>query len=98
MTPDANPFLTAHLVVAEDEHRHPPDADDLWNESYYADFVQRGRDLRRLVAPRAVPKSPRGLVDDLHRRHRPQRGQLGQLHGPGSCRYGVGGGGRSHPN
>jgi hypothetical protein len=29
-----------HLVSPEDEQRHPPDADDLWNESYYADFVQ----------------------------------------------------------
>jgi hypothetical protein len=29
----------AHLVVETDEARHTPDADDLWNESYYADFV-----------------------------------------------------------
>jgi hypothetical protein len=31
--------MTAHEVDPEDERRHPPDADDLWNESYYADFV-----------------------------------------------------------
>jgi hypothetical protein len=29
----------AHVVSPDDEQRHPPDADDLWNESYYADFV-----------------------------------------------------------
>jgi len=34
-----NAFLTAHVVDPGDERRHPPDADDLWNESYYADFV-----------------------------------------------------------
>jgi hypothetical protein len=28
-----------HIVEAADESRHPPDPDDLWNESYYADFV-----------------------------------------------------------
>jgi hypothetical protein len=28
-----------HLVSPSDEQRHPPDLDDLWNESYYADFV-----------------------------------------------------------
>jgi hypothetical protein len=32
-------FLTPHVVEPGDEHRHPPDADELWNESYYADFV-----------------------------------------------------------
>jgi hypothetical protein len=30
---------TSHAVSPVDEHRHPPDADDLWNESYYFDFV-----------------------------------------------------------
>ena len=30
----------AHIVAPDDERRHPPDADDLWNESYYADFVR----------------------------------------------------------
>jgi hypothetical protein len=28
-----------HIVEAADESRHQPDPDDLWNESYYADFV-----------------------------------------------------------
>jgi hypothetical protein len=28
-----------HVVSPGDEQRHTPDADDLWNESYYADFV-----------------------------------------------------------
>jgi hypothetical protein len=31
--------MSAHEVVDTDESRHTPDADDLWNESYYADFV-----------------------------------------------------------
>jgi hypothetical protein len=31
--------MADHPVEAGDELRHPPDADDLWNESYYADFV-----------------------------------------------------------
>ncbi len=29
-----------HTVVPSDETRHTPDPDDLWNESYYCDFVQ----------------------------------------------------------
>jgi hypothetical protein len=29
----------AHVVSPDDEQRHQPDAEDLWNESYYADFV-----------------------------------------------------------
>ena len=29
-----------HTVLPSDEGRHPPDAEDLWNESYYCDFVQ----------------------------------------------------------
>jgi hypothetical protein len=28
-----------HVVSADDEARHEPDTEDLWNESYYADFV-----------------------------------------------------------
>jgi hypothetical protein len=31
--------VTDHHVDPTDEGRHTPDADDLWNESYYADFV-----------------------------------------------------------
>jgi len=29
-----------HIVDPDDEQRHQPDAESLWNESYYADFVQ----------------------------------------------------------
>ena len=29
-------------VQPADEARHTPDAEDLWNESYYCDFVQDG--------------------------------------------------------
>ncbi|HVT41340.1 MAG TPA: hypothetical protein VHD39_00045, partial [Acidimicrobiales bacterium] len=29
----------AHEVLPSDEGRHTPDAEDLWNESYYCDFV-----------------------------------------------------------
>jgi hypothetical protein len=29
----------AHEVLPSDEGRHEPDAEDLWNESYYCDFV-----------------------------------------------------------
>jgi hypothetical protein len=29
----------AHVVLPSDEARHTPESDDLWNESYYADFV-----------------------------------------------------------
>ncbi len=32
-------MTAAHVVSPDDEQRHPPDAEDLWNESYYADFV-----------------------------------------------------------
>jgi hypothetical protein len=30
---------TQHAVLPSDEARHTPDTDDLWNESYYCDFV-----------------------------------------------------------
>ena len=33
------PVTAAHVVSPDDEQRHPPEAEDLWNESYYADFV-----------------------------------------------------------
>lgn len=33
------PDLAAHAVDPSDEHRHPPDGEVLWNESYYLDFV-----------------------------------------------------------
>jgi hypothetical protein len=29
----------AHVVLPDDEARHTPDGEDLWNESYYYDFV-----------------------------------------------------------
>jgi hypothetical protein len=29
-----------HVVRPDDENRHTPDAEDLWNESYYCDFVR----------------------------------------------------------
>jgi hypothetical protein len=29
-----------HVVLPEDEARHTPDGEDLWNESYYCDFVR----------------------------------------------------------
>src|SRR5580658_9788418 len=32
--------MTDHAVDPADEARHTPDADSLWNESYYCDFVQ----------------------------------------------------------
>ena len=31
--------MSDHIVDPSDEQRHVPDPDDLWNESYYADFV-----------------------------------------------------------
>lgn len=30
----------AHVVSPDDERRHNAGSDDLWGESYYADFVQ----------------------------------------------------------
>jgi hypothetical protein len=30
----------AHVVSPDDEARHTPDGEDLWNESYYCDFVR----------------------------------------------------------
>ncbi|MGP0032377.1 MAG: hypothetical protein ACLPVF_17990 [Acidimicrobiales bacterium] len=32
-------MTAAHVVSPDDEQRHSPEGDDLWNESYYADFV-----------------------------------------------------------
>ena len=29
-----------HVVLPDDEARHAPDGEDLWNESYYCDFVR----------------------------------------------------------
>ena len=37
-------MTTPHHVAPDDEGRHDPDADDLWNESYYCDFVDAGGD------------------------------------------------------
>ena len=34
-----------HAVVPSDEARHTPDPEDLWNESYYFDFVTPDRSL-----------------------------------------------------
>ncbi len=33
-------MTAAHVVSPDDEARHTPDPEDLWNESYYCDFVQ----------------------------------------------------------
>ena len=33
-------MTAAHVVRPDDENRHTPDAEDLWNESYYCDFVR----------------------------------------------------------
>ena len=33
-------MTAAHDVLPADEHRHEPDDEALWNESYYCDFVQ----------------------------------------------------------
>ena len=33
------PVTAAHVVPPDDEARHTPDGEDLWNESYYCDFV-----------------------------------------------------------
>ena len=38
-----------HHVDAADEHRHAPDAEPLWNESYYLDFVADGGALAGYV-------------------------------------------------
>ncbi len=32
-------MTAAHVVLPDDESRHTPDAEELWNESYYCDFV-----------------------------------------------------------
>jgi hypothetical protein len=33
-------MTAAYIVSPDDEQRHSPELDDLWSESYYADFVQ----------------------------------------------------------
>ncbi len=38
-------MTTPHRVLPADEGRHDPDPDDLWNESYYCDFVDGGGDF-----------------------------------------------------
>ena len=35
-------MTAAWAVMPSDEGRHAPDPDDLWNESYYCDFVNAG--------------------------------------------------------
>ncbi len=32
--------MADHIVLPDDEARHTPDGEDLWNESYYCDFVR----------------------------------------------------------
>ena len=38
-------MTAAHAVLPSDEGRHVPDPDDLWNESYYFDFVTPDRSV-----------------------------------------------------
>ena len=38
-------MTAAHVVLPDDENRHTPDGEDLWNESYYCDFVRSDRTL-----------------------------------------------------
>ena len=38
-------MTAAHAVLPSDEGRHVPDPEDLWNESYYFDFVTPDRSL-----------------------------------------------------
>ena len=40
MHPGPDPVTADHVVLPDDEARHTPDGEDLWNESYYCDFVQ----------------------------------------------------------
>ena len=40
MHPGTTSVTAAHAVLPSDEGRHDPDAEDLWNESYYCDFVR----------------------------------------------------------
>ena len=35
-----DPVTAGHVVLPDDEGRHTPDGEDLWNESYYCDFVR----------------------------------------------------------
>ena len=38
--PGPGPVTADHVVLPDDEGRHTPDGEDLWNESYYCDFVR----------------------------------------------------------
>ena len=38
-------MTAAHAVLPSDEGRHAPETDDLWNESYYCDFVTPDRSV-----------------------------------------------------
>ena len=57
----------AHVVLPDDEARHTPDAEDLWNESYYCDFVQADGSMGGWLRLGLYPNRQRGLVDDLDR-------------------------------
>ncbi len=43
------PTSPPHAVEPDDEQRHRPDGDALWNESYYFDFVEDGGALAGYV-------------------------------------------------
>ena len=70
-------MTTPHHVAPDDEGRHDPDADDLWGESYYCDFVDDGQCLRGLAAARPLPQPPGRLVDHVDRPPRARRRVLG---------------------
>ena len=44
-------MTAAHVVDPSDEERHPPDDAELWNESYYCDFVQSADPGRAGLSP-----------------------------------------------
>ena len=60
-----------HGVDPGDEQRHRPDPDDLWNESYYADFVHEDGTFGGWLRLGLLPQPGRGLVDHLDRQPRP---------------------------
>ena len=72
-----------HAVDPDDEQRHLPSDDPLWNESHYLDVVSHDGRGRRLRPHRALPE-PRGdLVDGHGRRPRPPAGGVVRLRPPG---------------
>ena len=74
-----------HVVLPDDEARHTPDGDDLWNESYYCDFVRDDGSMGGWLRLGLYPNRQVAWWTTWIVLARPPRRLLGRLPGPGAA-------------